>query len=67
MSPLEPRDVERLREAFRSARRVLLTGPVDVDGDSVGACLALARLAEALGACRVDVAGLPGGRYADLP
>jgi len=64
---LEAHDAERLRLAIRTAERVLLTGPVDIDGDSVGACLALARLAQALGPARVDVAGLPGGRYADLP
>ena len=34
---------ESLRLALRSARSVLLTGPIFPDGDSIGACLALAR------------------------
>lgn len=50
------------------AHSILLTGPVDPDGDSVGACLGLARLIRARhGKARVAVAGDPGARYAGLP
>lgn len=58
---------EALRDAFRDARRVLLTGPVDPDGDSIGACLALARGLREICAARVDVAGTPSFRYAWMP
>lgn len=47
-------------------RRVLLTGPADPDGDSLGACLALQRAFVALG-IGCDVTGATGWRYADLP
>lgn len=45
---------------------VLLTGPANPDGDSVGACLALARVLSGAGV-RVQVAGRAGWRYAALP
>lgn len=51
----------------RSSRRVLLTGPKDVDGDSLGACLALARALERLSGVQVQVAADVGWRYRDLP
>ncbi len=58
---------QALLERARGSRRVLVTGPRDVDGDSVGACLALARvLAERSGA-EVVVAADVGWRYRDLP
>ena len=47
--------------------RVLLTGPVDPDGDSIGACLALQAGLEAVTGATVVVAGEPGTRYAWLP
>lgn len=47
--------------------RVLLTGPVGPDGDSIGACLALRRGLHAVTGAQVDVAGVPGRRYAWLP
>ncbi len=45
---------------------MLLTGPVRPDGDSVGACLALARVLSARGG-HVAVAGDPGPRLGVLP
>lgn len=51
----------------RSCRRVLLTGPKDVDGDSLGACLALATALERLSDAQVVVAADVGWRYRDLP
>jgi len=57
----------QLRDALLGARRVLLTGPLDPDGDSIGACLALARgVRQSLGVT-VEVAGTPGFRYAWMP
>ena len=56
-----------LRALALSARRVLLTGPIDPDGDSIGAALALARGLRALGAAAVDVAGEVAFRYAWMP
>ncbi len=57
-----------LLERVRGSGAVLLTGPEGPDGDSIGACLALRRLFLAVApGVRVDVAGRPGHRYADLP
>ena len=53
--------------ALKSARRVLLTGPMDPDGDSLGACLALARGLAGLVDGKIDVAGTPAFRYAWMP
>jgi len=55
-----------LSDALASSDRVLLTGPIEPDGDSVGACLALQRLLAARGV-RVDVAGDPAARYQWMP
>lgn len=55
-----------LLEALAAAPEVLLTGPGSPDGDSIGACLALARGLRTRGA-RVTVAGAPGWRYDWLP
>ena len=56
-----------LAAQVRPGQRVLLTGPVDPDGDSIGACLALqVGLAHVTGS-DVTVAGEPGPRYAWLP
>ncbi len=54
-----------LLEALRG-KRVLLTGPAESDGDSIGACLALRRALAAVGVAS-DVTGKAGWRYADLP
>jgi len=50
-----------------SGHRVLLTGPVDPDGDSIGACLALQEGMEQVTGATVVVGGEPGTRYAWLP
>mgnify|MGYP000562854026 CR=1 FL=1 len=48
-------------------RSVLLTGPSDPDGDSIGACLGLAQALRQLGVSDVTVSGTPGARYRFLP
>jgi len=58
---------ESLRLAVRSARSVLLTGPMFPDGDSIGACLALAVAIRHLSSARVDVAGEIPFRYTWMP
>lgn len=57
-----------LLDAVRQGARVLLTGPENPDGDSIGACLAVQRALAALAPeVVVDVAGEPGFRYDYLP
>ena len=58
---------QELREAVESAARVLLTGPIDPDGDSLGACLALARGISAVSGAVVEVAGVASYRYRWMP
>ncbi len=58
---------EALRLACGSARRVLLTGPMFPDGDSIGACLALARGLRHLHSTQVEVAGAVPHRYTWMP
>jgi phosphoesterase RecJ-like protein len=55
-----------LLNALCQSGRVLLTGPVAPDGDSIGACLALQRILESRGVI-ADVAGTPNYRYAWIP
>jgi phosphoesterase RecJ-like protein len=55
-----------LLDALSRFPKVLLSGPQQPDGDSIGACLALQRLL-ARRAVPAVVAGEPGWRYADLP
>lgn len=57
---------DALRTDLRQSRHVLLTGPVGPDGDSLGACLALASALDQDGV-RVTVAGRLPPRYAFLP
>lgn len=65
MTSVHPRD--SFRDAFESAGRVLLTGPMDPDGDSLGACLALARGVTKITGAEVHVAGTPAFRYRWMP
>jgi len=59
-----------LRDLFRPADApctVLLTGPADPDGDSIGAGLGLGFALGRLGGVSVTVGGSPGFRYGWLP
>ena len=60
-------EAELLGRLVERAQRVLLTGPDDVDGDSLGSSLALARVLRARFGVEVDVAGEAGPRYAWMP
>jgi len=57
----------RLYQAIQGARAVLFTGPMDPDGDSIGACLALARAASAFSDATLHVAGEANYRYDWMP
>ncbi len=65
---MTPQEIDRLEDLATRSERVLLTGPVDPDGDSIGACLALAAAIRRVAGhpVQVDVAGEPGFRYAWL-
>lgn len=59
---------DTLRERLAACPRVLLTGPSEADGDSIGACLALqSALRVLLPATEVAVVGDPGPKYAWMP
>ena len=62
-----PMNTDELRAAFSGVRSVLLTGPKDPDGDSIGACLALARGVQAVSDAAVLVAGEANYRYDWMP
>jgi len=59
--------VSSLRVALTEAKSVLLTGPMDPDGDSIGACLALARAAAGFSGASIHVAGVANYRYDWMP
>jgi len=56
-----------LHQILEDAGTVLLTGPMDPDGDSIGACLALARAAETFSSAAIHVAGELNYRYDWIP
>jgi len=67
-APSSPRALAHaLAARLGSGDRVLLTGPVDPDGDSIGACIALQIGLERVTGAEVAVAGEPGPRYDWLP
>jgi phosphoesterase RecJ-like protein len=62
-----PPNTDLMRAAFAKAQSILLTGPKGPDGDSIGACLALARGMSRLTDATVDVAGVANYRYDWMP
>jgi phosphoesterase RecJ-like protein len=66
-SPTVPDLAASLMDLALASRRILITGPKDVDGDSLGACLALARVLEERTDAELVVAAEVGWRYVDLP
>lgn len=60
-------DSTAMRRLIEGAERILLTGPEDPDGDSIGACLALQRAIVKMTGAQVDVAGAASFRYAWMP
>ncbi len=65
MGSLPAIQLEMLR-ALVACERVLLTGPVAPDGDSIGACLAIQEVLRCRGV-RADVAGTASYRYDWMP
>jgi bifunctional oligoribonuclease and PAP phosphatase NrnA len=66
-SPSVPDIAKALMVLASRSRRILITGPRDVDGDSLGACLALARVLEDRTDAELVIAAEVGWRYVDLP
>ena len=50
----------------KGAKRILLTGPQSLDGDSIGACLALSEMLHNQCDAIVDVCGIPTHQYEHL-
>jgi phosphoesterase RecJ-like protein len=57
---------QTMLQRLLACENVLLTGPSDTDGDSIGACLAVQRALQHHGKS-VDVGGVPGPRYEWMP
>ena len=57
----------QLYEAAKNAQKVLITGPKFPDGDSIGACLALAFAIERISSAEVEIFGELSFRYRWLP
>ena len=67
-APSSPATFARtLAARLETGQRVLLTGPMDPDGDSIGACIALQIGLERVTGADVVVAGEPGPRYSWMP
>ena len=64
---VEHHQIDELKQLLEQSPRVLLTGPAGVDGDSIGACLALAQGIEQHLGKSVDVAGVAPYRYDWMP
>mgnify|MGYP001944556754 CR=1 FL=1 len=57
---------ERLYTLCQEAKTILLTGPQSLDGDSIGACLALHDMIAQFSAAQIDVSGIPTHQYVHL-
>jgi len=60
-------EVSQLYTEIKGAGSILFTGPMDPDGDSIGACLALCRVAQRVSSAVVHVAGEANYRYDWMP
>jgi len=65
MSTMEA--MQQLHAVLKTAETVLFTGPMDPDGDSIGACLALARATASFSGATAHVAGEANYRYDWMP
>lgn len=57
---------EKFLALCKGAKRILLTGPQSLDGDSIGACLALGEMLHNLCEATIDVCGIPTHQYIHL-
>ena len=64
---MTPESMKALRTELETANSVLFTGPVDPDGDSFGACMALASAASSFSDGTLHVTGKASYRYDWLP
>ena len=64
---MTPESIQSLRQALEEATSVLFSGPVDPDGDSFGACMALAKASASFSEATLHVAGKANYRYDWLP
>ena len=60
-------EISQLYTAIKGAGSILFTGPMDPDGDSIGASLALCRAAKGFSKGTLHVAGEANYRYAWMP
>ncbi len=67
MSPMNAPASKHLKELSERSKRILLTGPIYPDGDSIGACLSLARGLKKITTATIEVAGKVSFRYSWLP
>jgi len=61
------KEVAHLRRLCTQAKRILLTGPILPDGDSIGACLALRRVIQSVSSASVEITGKIPYRYQWMP
>ena len=57
---------QELNALCQSASNILITGPESLDGDSIGACIALQQMIHHISTANVDVFGIPTHQYIHL-
>ncbi len=55
-----------LLEMCQKSQTILITGPKSPDGDSIGACIALAEMIRQKSSCHIDISGIPTHQYLHL-
>ena len=56
----------RLYTVCQQASNILITGPESLDGDSVGACIALKEMFRTFTEATIDIFGIPTHQYVEL-